>query len=514
MPLKLPTPADLGLPPEFVKWNPGQDTALTKLIHTSKRFPVAQLPTGTGKSPLPVALAQFLDLRVLILTATKGLQDQYINQFKDMGIRDVRGMGNYLCYEDTRVNCDEGPCMDGYHCQFRQGGCLYFDAREAAEKARIVVTNYAWWMTQNQKGEDIGEFDLIVCDEAHAIDREVSGFMRIEINEPEVHMPRGEPSWDRWQSWAKAAAEVHAAHVKTMPIGRARRKARRVTERLERLATAGGEWAWEKTHTGWAFEPKWSKAHIERLVFKGAPMVLLMSATITPATLGYLGIEPGDYDWIEVPSPFPVNSRLVTHVQSGVRLTSRSSQQDIESLVRMVDRLIYNRLDRKIIIHTVSYRRAEDIIAMSEFGDLMMFHDSRSTARIVAEFKRTAAPAILVSPSVSTGWDFPMDEARCQIILKVPFPDATGDIMRARKDDDPRYISYLVASELQQMVGRGVRKMGDWCETIILDDNITWAYGRNKDMFTAPFKQAFRSISELPPPPPLVIMGSKAGPLK
>jgi hypothetical protein len=40
----------------------------------------------------------------------------------------------------------------------------------------------------------------------------------------------------------------------------------------------------------------------------------------------------------------------------------------------------------------------------------------------VATFKRRKAPAFLVSPSMTTGWDFPYDQCRWQIIAKVPIP--------------------------------------------------------------------------------------------
>jgi Rad3-related DNA helicase len=115
----------------------------------------------------------------------------------------------------------------------------------------------------------------------------------------------------------------------------------------------------------------------------------------------------------------------------------------------------------------------------------------------VAEFKRSADAVILVSPSVQEGFDFPDDDARWQIILKVAVMDSRDPLTRARLDADRSYRDSLVVEDVLQMAGRPVRSDRDWAETAIFDDH--WAYLRNAP-FPAWFKAACVWANDLPPP--------------
>jgi Rad3-related DNA helicase len=152
----------------------------------------------------------------------------------------------------------------------------------------------------------------------------------------------------------------------------------------------------------------------------------------------------------------------------------------------------------KGIIHARSYDRARTIFARSRFKDLLVIHDSRHARDTVAQFKRSTSPCVLLSPSVSTGYDFPMDEARFQIIAKVPFIDNRPAVIRARHKADKGYLDYVALVELIQMAGRGVRSDRDFCNTYICDDNwIDWFYPRNKRMVPLWFREAVVRINSL-----------------
>jgi ATP-dependent DNA helicase DinG len=165
-----------------------------------------------------------------------------------------------------------------------------------------------------------------------------------------------------------------------------------------------------------------------------------------------------------------------------------------------VDNIIKPRLDRKGIIHTVSYAR-RDMVMRSKYSGVMMTHGRADTEIAVEEFKGASSPAILVSPTMATGWDFPDDECRWQIIVKLPYPDTRGAIMKAMIEGDPSYVSYLVMQQLIQAAGRGVRSETDWCETFIIDNNITWFLRRNRKMALGWFLEAYSVERMLPRPP-------------
>ncbi|MEE9569546.1 MAG: DEAD/DEAH box helicase family protein, partial [Candidatus Binatia bacterium] len=179
----VPNPQDLGLPPKFSSWRAKQDDAILACIDRPERFVALALPTGSGKSAVYVSQAVLTDKRTCILTSTKGLQTQLTDDFNTTGMLDVRGQNSYDCIlidpSDNRgktVAVDHGPCHFGHRCKFKENGCTYFDAVAAARKAKLVVTNYSFWMSIHAFSEGLGKFDVLVCDEVHAADSEVASF--------------------------------------------------------------------------------------------------------------------------------------------------------------------------------------------------------------------------------------------------------------------------------------------------------------------------------------------------
>jgi Rad3-related DNA helicase len=210
--------------------------------------------------------------------------------------------------------------------------------------------------------------------------------------------------------------------------------------------------------------------------------VVLMSATVREKTAELLGIAEDEMTFVEYPSSFPVERRPIIFVPS-VQMNYRTEQDDAQMMVWLarLDTILGARLDRKGVIHAVSYKRAQFIKDNSEHGRHMLIHNSRNRAEVVEQYKRTAAPCILVSPSVDTGYDFAGDLARFQIIAKLPFASTQDKVMKARQERDPNYGMFLASQVLVQMTGRSTRSEFDWSETFILDDNWRWAFRKMKE---------------------------------
>ena len=154
---ELPTPADFGLPSKYTTWRAWQYATVERIINDPHRFFVLCAPTGAGKSLTGEAVAAISGLRTVLLTATKGLQDQIIKDFGEIAL-DIRGMSNFPCIAapqlglraDTTVS--DAPCQMGYKCPLRfGGGCEYFDRYRRAQSAPNIVTNYQCWMYDGQK---------------------------------------------------------------------------------------------------------------------------------------------------------------------------------------------------------------------------------------------------------------------------------------------------------------------------------------------------------------------------
>jgi ATP-dependent DNA helicase DinG len=90
--------------------------------------------------------------------------------------------------------------------------------------------------------------------------------------------------------------------------------------------------------------------------------------------------------------------------------------------VGLIDRILDARGDRKGIIHTTSFERARYLQQYSRHSGRLLLNESRNTRDVVSAFKSTQRPMVLVSPSVTTGYDFPYAECEFQVIGKVPYP--------------------------------------------------------------------------------------------
>jgi Rad3-related DNA helicase len=367
----IPPPNALGAPDRFSQWRNGQDAACLRAIDTDKRFLALTLSTGSGKSLIYMVSALATGRRTAVLTATKALQTQLLHDFMEAGLVDVRGQVNYRCAEipgQSNNTAYHGPCHHGYECPRKGGGCEYFDAVRTAGKARLVVTNYAYWISQHKHGEGLGKFDLLVCDEAAEAPEELSRSLTITLEAYDLRFTgvRAWPQTDslsEWKTWATTAAlqvgqmykglrgEARSAGVD----GGVRRRARELKElawKLEDLSRAQGEWVIDRRGKAVSLCPLWPAEYAERNLFLRIPRVILTSATIRMKTLSLLGIPESEVEIEDCPSSFPVQNRLVTHIPT-VRLNHRSSEADVTVWVMRMDQIIGRRLDRKGIIHTV-----------------------------------------------------------------------------------------------------------------------------------------------------------------
>lgn len=550
-------PVDLALPPKFTRFYPEQlDTAI-RIAASDSRFIVDAAPTGFGKSLMYMAVAQLLEARTCVLTANKGLQQQLSSDFEPIGLVDIRGQANYPCQalQMTKKGfhgCDKGPCHHGVMCELHprfgdKPGCDWFDAIRRARRSRLVVTNYDFWMAANRYMEAgiLGQFDLLILDEAHDAPDKLAEFCEVDIREAECDeflssgLPPIEDGVDAWADWAA----YHAARLK-VAIEESRewatgdpdtaKRLRDFAGKVEFLASARtwqrGEpseptvempgrvvdWVAERNsgprggNPGAIFSPVWAHRYAEKFLFVGVPKVVLVSATILPITAGYLGIQGSAMEYYEHQSSFQPDRRPV-YLMQAAQISSKSDESDYRALVTKIDQIIRDRQDRKALIHTVSYALADRIVRMSQYKHIMDWCKTdargwnREAARdVVDRFKRRVGGGVLVGPSFETGFDFPYQQCEYQIIAKLPFIDSRPAVITARKRSDKHYINYVTALRLVQMCGRGMRALDDRCETFILDANTRWFMPAAKDLLPKWFRAALRRVDSIPPPAPKI----------
>lgn len=523
--MTLPAPADIGAPDHYSGWRPHQPAAILAITDSQRRFIGSVLPTGAGKSLTVVGAALLAGWRTAFLTSTKLLQEQYGRDFADMA--DIRGQGSYQCLafddehwklkDDRWQGCDEGPCRAGYPCARKperdeahvEKGCTYYDSVARTLKAQLVVTNYKYWLSVNNHGAGLGRFDCLVLDEAHHAPNELADFLSTSLEPIDFQLlGSGGPGCEdpsRWAEWAKVQSARVQQALGRRPESRAdlrhHKTLRRVGQELAVLsAMAGEDWLVREHGQAWFFDPVWVAGQAEKVLFRGVPRVVCTSATFTRKTAEMMGIADANLTWHEAPSDFPPERRPVYYVPC-VKLDYKADPSQIRLWLATIDNVLRARRDRKGIIHAVSYQRAKMIREYSEFAGSMILHDRHDTRDAVARFKQAGPGAILVSPSVTTGYDFPGAQCEFQVIAKIPFPDSRSPVVKARSERDKDYGAYIAMQELVQAVGRGMRSAEDQCETFLLDNNASWFMRKHRDLAPSWFLESYRRVETLPEPP-------------
>lgn len=514
------TPADLGAPRKYTSWRQGQQRVFEWLLATRRRFVGIDAPTGSGKTLLNLTYPTVMGWRSVYATVKKSLQDQIAHAITGdwrEKVVDVRGMNNYRCLELQGQllpgQCDDGPCLDGAQCPLRHGGCLYYDKVREGIEGEHLVTNYDWVLTRSMRGDGFGRRDLLVLDEGHAAADVVARHMRVDLSDGEVWFPRRTDSmslgeWREWaqREWVRVTAEQRRARPGTAEM----RALREIKDRLERLHHSTGEWIIEEGKKGWGFEPLEPGVYARRYLFPGFPKVLITSATLSPKQLDYLGLggvwegQDYSYDWLSVPSTFPAGRMPIYHIPTvKVRGEGIDPVQMREINTRM-DQATRRRLDRRILVHAVSYDRMEAIYEGSEFKDKMIVHTRRKGdfQRALERYLATEPPVILVTPSAEEGLDLAYEATEVVYIPKIPFPSMGSPVVRARINVDRDYSPMVAATRLEQMAGRHTRAGDDAGETLIFDDQINYLMATKRDMFSRGWRDRYKHVQLIPPPLP------------
>jgi Rad3-related DNA helicase len=467
------------------------------------RFTIQVNPTGIGKSLIYMAAALLRCDKTTILTSTKGLQDQLVKDFSDIGLVEVKGRSNYPCIRGDGPTADDGWCHLGMDCSFKYSGCPYYDAVRKAAQARYVVTNYALWLY----APEIRNSPILIMDEAHSAANHLDSFLSVEVDlanmsdalEKELLPPN---DWAEfvWLLKPEVDAMVELG-LRTIGVSiKILKRLIRVKRVLDALARLGGsrivaEKIGDRTYQ---ISPVHLHDFAESYLFRGTDSVLLTSATVTEYDAKRLGI--GKYAYREFPSIFPIENRPVTFLPT-VKVDRGISKMDESLWFSRIEAILRTRKDRSGIIHAVSYDRARRIAAFLKNKARVIFHNPKETLLAVRKFKNSTMPVVLVSPAMTTGWDFPYDECEFQIIAKVPFPDSTSLIQQERSRIDPDLPRYQAWQSIVQASGRGVRAVDDRCETLIIDDHFKWLNGRYWKLAPKWFREAINTVKVLPAPP-------------
>jgi hypothetical protein len=541
------TPADLDLPEKFKEFRrtqvEGVDFALGRGSGPgggiTKRFQMLSQPGGSGKSITAMTLGRISGCKFVILTGTRALEAQYMKDFGSCGLVNIQGRANYPCRDPELTKLDGATGVRGCELNCDEGyerGCKFADSKLCTYRGKVaeavdtddgIVSNYQYWMNVRGRNphalETTGNpITLLICDEFHMSGDEASRHISAWLPHKYAHEHGGELFRKLIdQARGEASGRVNDQWVMTLlailrsirgEMGRLEfdygneyaafrqskryRGLKKVAGDLEKITTYGGDgnWLWLQSQdyvrqTGVRFECVWPGRYMERYVWSGVPRVVGLSATLRPMAMSIAGLNDSKYAFKEWPRQFPAENNPVVWVKTGGMGKNASSDELRESIL-MADRL-YDEWAPKtnILVQTASYKRAEWLAQNSRWGRHMLINKPGEAAQTAEKFMKSPPPCLLVSGSYTTGWDMSPAPGTWGLVhvLKLPFPDRSDPVVRARAESDDQWYAYATAQTFQQSTLRQTRNPDDKSMVVVTDD----AVGRFRNYARRHFSTGF-----------------------
>jgi len=494
------SPEALGL--RYSEWRDNQKELIEQILSSKRRTQLVEAPTGFGKSAVAAALSLLGRGRILILTKTIQLQEQYLRDFPHM--RSIKGKGDFNCILPSKENTpvQDAPCSYGWSCPQRSE-CPYYVQSRQGQSARVLVSNYSKAFSTY-----LGKFEWIVCDEGHLLEKQILAANTIRLpykscKDAGFRVPAF-GSIHEAATWAESRfvsvenemnslRQVLAQSANAPDNQRQRyRILRSISFPLKQLAQADTSalWSMEPYKKVFYFRPIWANDSAHQL-FNYAERVVVQSATILDGDrlANLLGLK--DFDYISLPSTFPSSRRPIYYAPI-TKMGMNAEAGALDLMIDAVDTVIDKYPRRRGIIHSVNMTLTEAIGARSKYASRLVVQSKGvKRAEAIDTFLRTPY-AILVSPSVMTGLDGRFETARFQIMPKVPFEDQGDKSVAERLEQDPEWYSYQTAFNIQQAVGRVMRDRMDYGETWILDEHFGWFSKQYWHLFSEWFKEALK----------------------
>jgi len=517
------------------------DFALDSFINQKKKFVIIEAGTGVGKSAVGYTVAKYLNSQILkpgshfepgsyFITTQKILQEQYI---KDFGfgaspMRSIKSSSNYKCTYNKKNSCGESQRLLKVAdkkskffkaCTFN---CSYKKAKEQFISAGEGVSNFSYFLAETYYSGKIKPRNLLVVDEAHNCDMQLSKFIEMSISEKfcnqvlSLKFPDAKTQFQVF-NWAKDIYEPKLKlHVDRMES--ILEKYSNLRDKLDQFVNLSQKYEMLDKHLcklhrfleiyekdNWImnlvesdvqkskkieFKPVCVAPHSNDILFKNGDKILMMSATILDHE-GFcetLGISLEDSAFISIPSPFPAENKPI--IYSGIgRMSSSSIDSTLPKLADAVKAILDQHKSEKGIIHCHSYKVAHYLKKKIRSSRLLI-HNSDNRDEILKKHINSKKPTVLLSPSMTEGVDLKGDISRFQILCKVPYPYLGDKLIKKKMNKWKWWYPLQTAKTIVQSVGRSVRSVDDHAVTYILDSDWNRFYNKNSKYFPNDFKRS------------------------
>jgi ATP-dependent DNA helicase DinG len=543
---------------------------IEEALKCNKKYIFLEAPTGFGKSPIAITLASYLGSSH-ICTSTKDLQNQYSKDFNF--IKEGKGKRNFPCIlkenEGVHETCEYGPCQkqEDFDCLYKTRlsdykinrlgtkfehidigqfeklkyikknnqqirfenlewePCRYFHQKWISTKASHAIYNYKYFLSDLYFSNIISKRELLVFDEVHNIESEVSNFKSFIINSenitrlfPKLQLPnRKEEEIETWIEFCEYYKETLLDFMEEAELAIENNSLKEPFTEKNLIDCINREKNLDYVLTDMKTNKNnWLVTNIDR-----KSKDLIRKITLTPLDISYYfkeildvsnyglfmsatilnkeylckitGLSQDEIKFIRVKhSDFPKENRPI-HLMNIAWLNSRNILDNLPIIAKTVNNIMSIHKNEKGIIHTTSYFQLEYIKNNLNKENLeRLIESGPNTDRIetLQRHSQSTRPTVLISPSFYQGLDLKDDLSRFQIITKIPYPDLSDKKVAALRKKDMNWYLWNTIVRLTQTYGRSIRSQDDHASTYILDSNINYLLRNVNDMFPSWFTEA------------------------
>lgn len=372
--------------------------------------------------------------------------------------------------------------------------CAYYEQVFKALNGKCVCMNFHSFLYQTMATRRFDDpRDLLIIDEGHNIENVLLDLVSFSLtNSNMLDLDLELPEFQTTQQYIDWLQENEVPDLVSLAIEIAKKNEDHNKEeaystlyrKLTQFLSSASQFEWvcqpevderDGNHSI-VFKPVYIKGYSERLLFRYAKKVLILSATILDVKVfsSSLGIPKDRIATYRMKNRFPVENRPIYIDDCGPLTGGKDKMsQWMPMVVEKVDEICKRYPDQKGIIHTHNYAILKELTAnceqSSRFFTQLTFPDKRD----LLEMHAKSSNGIIVAPAMHEGVDLKHDLSRFQIICKIPFPNFFADKQLNRRNElDQSYIGWLTALKLVQSYGRSIRDPNDYADTYIIDGSI------------------------------------------
>ena len=518
------------------------DFALDALINKKKRYVIIEAGTGVGKSAIAVTVSRYMNnLRSestdycagsYFVTTQKLLQEQYVKDFgRPRGsMKSIKSSSNYRCSYHRSNTCkvsqqmlrnEDRSSKFFKRCTFN---CGYKNDKRDFLESSESVTNFPYFLTEATYSKKITPRDLLIIDEAHNVESELSKFIEVTVSErfvkhvlklrwPDSNTQFKAMKWVREVYYPKVKSQLQHVEKSLEKMG--------MVDRLKDFESLSKQYDLLRSHVkkvgtfisvydkdNWVFDlvPGYGRSmrkftfkpidvspFSDEYLFRLGKQVIMMSATILDVKTfcESLGIDEEDVESISLPSPFPIDNHPVLVYPIG-SMSAKTIDQTLPRMSAAISEILDQHKNEKGIIHCHTYRIAK-FLKNNIKNKRLLIHNSENREKILKRHLNSKEPTVILSPSMSEGVDLKDDLSRFQVLVKIPYPYLGDPLVKKRMNKWSGWYSLQTAKKIVQAVGRSVRSYDDSATSYVLDADWSRFYNRNREIFPDKFKKSLTS---------------------